>query len=112
MFKTVSHFVPGLNPENSGPTPMDGKDVWDTISSGKPSPRQEILHNIDLPSGVGKNDIFPYEGVALRMGDMKLLLNVPNSSWFKPPELGGTTEDVSDFTVRFMSTSALYWSIK
>ena len=23
------------------------------------------------------------------MGSMKLLMNVPNSTWFKPPELGG-----------------------
>jgi len=24
----------------------------------------------------------------LRMGDMKLLVNVPNETWYKPPELG------------------------
>lgn len=30
-----------------------------------------------------------HEGMALRMGDMKLLVDVPNCTWFKPPEMGG-----------------------
>ena len=50
--------------------------MWETISSGKPSPRNEVVINIDTT-----------QGAALRVGDMKLLLNVPNVTWFKPPEL-------------------------
>jgi arylsulfatase A-like enzyme len=41
--------------------PLDGLNVWDTIAQGKPSPRSEIVYNIE-----------PFRG-ALRQGDWKVI---------------------------------------
>jgi arylsulfatase A-like enzyme len=41
--------------------PLDGLNVWDTIAEGKPSPRTEVIYNVE-----------PFRG-ALRQGDWKLI---------------------------------------
>jgi arylsulfatase A-like enzyme len=41
--------------------PLDGLNVWDTIAEGKPSPRTEVVYNVE-----------PFRG-AVRQGDWKLI---------------------------------------
>ncbi len=41
--------------------PLDGVNVWDAIAEGKPSPRTEVIYNVE-----------PFRG-AVRQGDWKLI---------------------------------------
>jgi len=97
---------------DNNPVPVDGFDVWETISSGKPSPRKEILLNIDLAPDNEINDMSslnpPFQGAAIRVDDMKLLMSCPNSTWFKPPELGKLHSNDTKFHEGELIKVALY----
>lgn len=58
MYPTLA----GLAGANLGKNkPLDGMDMWTTLAEGKPSPRSEIVYNVDPMAG------------AVRQGDWKLI---------------------------------------
>ncbi|XP_077982004.1 arylsulfatase B-like [Glandiceps talaboti] len=81
---------------------MDGMDVWNMISKDEPSPRDEIVYNID--------DIVPVKGAAIRVGDWKLIqgnhqmlypIIYNQDSWYKP----ATKENQTVVATPFIPTS-------
>jgi arylsulfatase A-like enzyme len=48
-----------------GTLPLDGMDVWPTIAGGAPSPREEVVYNVEMFRG------------AVRRGDWKLVRHAP-----------------------------------
>ena len=73
-----------------GTKPLDGFNVWETINTGVPSPRTELLHNIDpvqTAPWYGKRGSRGYQWcpqAALRVGDWKLLTGCPGDSRWNP----------------------------
>src|SRR5262249_47000787 len=62
MFPTLAALA-GANVSKG--KPLDGLNVWSSVSEGKPSPRQEVVYNVE-----------PFRG-GVRKGDWKLIWRTP-----------------------------------
>jgi len=93
-FMHVSDWFPTLVGLAGGDTAglnLDGFDVWQSISNGDPSPRTELLHNIDpLETRGSRLNISNFDNrvaAAIRVGNWKLITGGQRfGSWFSPPE--------------------------
>ncbi|KAK3800064.1 hypothetical protein RRG08_015032 [Elysia crispata] len=108
----VSDWFPtlvGLAKGNLNGTKLDGYNQWSTISKGTASPRNVILHNIDIlrprlgkPAVKGTFDTSVR--AAIRVGDYKLITgDCGDDQWIPPP---GMPEHSlrSDNTLHFSAT--------
>lgn len=78
-YRTLAEGIAGLTLDKDEVDHLDGFNMWDTINTGSPSPRKEILIQLDPPS-----DKYPkgyYIGqAAIRVGAWKLITGQPNCS--------------------------------
>jgi hypothetical protein len=77
-FPTMVSLAGGHPADHPG---LDGHNVWEAITSNSPSPRTELLHNIDIFGGLGSTG---FGNANIRVGDLKLIVGDPGSFEFDP----------------------------
>ena len=75
-YRTIMEGIAGLSLSDDVTKDLDGFNMWSTITQNQPSPRTEILHQLNPP--YYDNPKQPYIGqAALRSGDWKLITGQP-----------------------------------
>jgi arylsulfatase A-like enzyme len=78
MFPTL---LAAAGASNTGSKPLDGLNMWPTIADGRPSPRTEVVYNVEVFRA------------GIRQGDWKLVWRAPLPS---TPELYNIAQDPSE----------------
>lgn len=78
-YQTLVGLAGGVAPGDT-----DGFDQWASLTSSAPSPRTQLIYNLD------DTDKFK---AGIRVGDMKLLINPGNAGWTPPPESEPTNQE-------------------
>lgn len=63
--------LPASSMAGTGPVDVDGISVWSAVQEGHPSPRTEMVHNID-----GVDEKGAWSG-SIRVGDLKMMVGFP-----------------------------------
>ncbi len=74
--------------------PLDGMDVWPTLSQGKPSPRNEIVYNVE-----------PFRA-GVRQGDWKLVWRTPLPSAVELYDIAKDPSEKNDVAAKHPDTVA------
>ena len=91
-YPTIVQGIAGvsMDPQQEG---LDGMNMWDAINDNSPSPRKEILLQLDPPMVLDHSRQQYFIGqAAIRDGDWKLILGQPNCS-FAPAVVGDMCPD-------------------
>ena len=76
-YRTIVEGIAGLSLSDNVTKDLDGFNMWSTITQNQPSPRTEILHQLNPPYYGGRNQP-PFGGqAAFRSGDWKLITGQP-----------------------------------
>ena len=78
-YRTIVEGIAGMTLSKEEIEHLDGFNMWNAINNNSPSPRKEILLQLDPPSDAYPKRYFIGQA-AIRVGDWKLITGQPNCS--------------------------------
>ena len=85
-YPTLVQGVAGIELTDGDTEGLQGYNMWDSVTQNKPSPRKEILLQLNPPRYSRRSDFIGQ--AAIRVGDWKLITGQPNCSKPIRPSIG------------------------